>query len=147
MEVTVQLYQGGYNYSNVREARQQAAQARQDVSAARRQAISDAGTAWDQLIAVREEAAINQDRLAVARQAEDGLRFQVRRGLASVQDFISVRESRLAAESAIQSSSRNVLLSEATLLAATGQLTAAALELPVAFYDPKAYLSSFTVKE
>ena len=84
---------------------------------------------------------------AVARRAEDGLSFQVRRGLASVQDFISVRQSRLNAESAIQTSSRNQLVAEASLLAATGQLTAQALELPVAFYDPKAYLSTFTVAE
>ena len=66
-QLSVPLYQGGAEYSAVRQARQQEQQTRKQLDDARRAAIQQATQAWETLVAARATAESTRPRSAPTR--------------------------------------------------------------------------------
>lgn len=126
LALRVPLLTGGLVSSRVREAEAayRAEQFQTDASA--REAIRATDAAWATLGAARGRLDANTKGLAAADLALKGVRAEYGFGLRSTIDILVADQSFRAAQLAVARSRSDLLIAQAALLRATGQLTAAA---------------------
>ncbi|MCB9948407.1 MAG: TolC family outer membrane protein [Rhodospirillaceae bacterium] len=134
-QVTIPLYQAGAVTSQLRQAREQAGQARIDTEDARRGAIEQAISAWEALLT--SQAAI-ESLLAQVRAAEialDGVQQEAAVGSRTVLDVLDAEQELLDARVTLVRAQRDEVVAGFQVLSAIGQLTAPDLALPVNYYE------------
>ncbi|GBR50780.1 secretion system type I outer membrane protein TolC [Acetobacter pomorum DSM 11825] len=138
----IPVYQGGSEYSAVRQAKQQAQAAHREVDVQRRTAAQDAVSNWQKLVAY--QAAINSNRAAIqaGTVALDGVERQAIVGTSTTLEVLQQQQTLLQAQVALVQSLSNMVLSSYNVAAAIGRLTAADLKLNVPLYDDKAYYNA-----
>lgn len=138
----VPVYQGGSEYSAVRQAKQQAQAAHREVDVQRRTAAQDAVSNWQKLVAY--QAAINSNRAAIqaGTVALDGVERQAIVGTSTTLEVLQQQQTLLQAQVALVQSLSNMVLTSYNVAAAIGRLTAADLKLNVPLYDDKAYYNA-----
>lgn len=137
-EVSIPLYQSGQVFSRVREAKQLTNQRRLEVRSARRQARRTAISAWENLQAADSQIAALRQQVEAAEVALRGVRLEHQAGERTVLDILDAEQELLNAEVGLVSAQRDKLVALYQALQAIGQLTAAALDLPVEIYDVEA---------
>jgi outer membrane protein len=142
INLTMPLYQGGAEYSTVRQARQNYQQAVRQTENAVTQAHEQAVSAWDTLIAAR--AAVDSSRIAVrsAEIAVEGIERQALVGSATTQDVLIQQQNLLSAQITLVQNVTSVVTSSYTVANAIGRLTAKDLGLAVPLYDETAYYNA-----
>jgi outer membrane protein len=80
---------------------------------------------------------LNQDQVEANEIAFEGVQQETRVGARTTLDVLNAELELLNARVAFVSSRRNMYVAAYQLLFGTGGLTAAALSLPVKFYDPQ----------
>lgn len=135
--LTVPLYQSGAEYSRVREAKEYANQARMQIIATERQVEENVRVAWEQLRAARSLVKSSKEQVKANEIALEGVRLEAEVGSQTTLDVLNATQELLNARVALASAERDVAVAEFGLLAATGQLTARNLQLPVKYYDPE----------
>lgn len=138
--MTMPLYAGGANHSAVRASKQTLSQSRLNLASTQLTTENSVKAAWERLVAAREALKFAQDNVAALDDALEAVDFQYQRGDATGRDLIDIINERTSALTTVESAHRTVFLAESTLLQATGQMTAAALGLPVDIYDPEEHL-------
>ena len=137
--VTVPLYQGGAEYSQVRQARQDATRLRQVVDDQRRAASSQASTAWETLTSARATVDSVRAQIRAAEIALDGVQREAVVGSRTTLDVLNAEQELLNARVSLVRALANVVTASHSLAQAVGRLTARDLALPVALYDQEAY--------
>ena len=137
--LTVPLYQGGAEYSAVRQARQDATRLRQIVDDQRRTAASQASTAWETLTSARASVDSVRAQIRAAEIALDGVQREAVVGSRTTLDVLNAEQELLNARVSLVRSLANVVNASHSLAQAVGRLTARDLALPVALYDQEAY--------
>jgi outer membrane protein len=139
LNLSVPIYQGGAEYAAIRQARQQELQARNLLVEQRRAAVQLATAGWSGVEAAR--AAIVSGRTAVrANQiAVEGLEREALVGSATTLDVLVAVQNLLNAQTQLVQSLASLISASYQVTAAVGRLTARDLNLPVQFYDEKAY--------
>ncbi|WP_084698259.1 TolC family outer membrane protein [Muricoccus aerilatus] len=137
--VTVPLYQGGAEYSQVRQARQDATRLRQVVDDQRRAASSQASTAWETLGSARATVDSVRSQIRAAEIALDGVQREAVVGSRTTLDVLNAEQELLNARVSLVRALANVVTASHSLAQAVGRLTARDLALPVALYDQEAY--------
>ena len=136
LTVNMPLYQGGANYSRIREAKQTYQQRRfselDTANDVRRQVTS----AWEQLQAARRNLTSNRSAIDSAQQALNGVSEEKKYGARTTRDVLDAEQELFSAETQFIRAQRNEVISAYSLLATMGKLTADGLELRVAKYDP-----------
>jgi outer membrane protein len=133
--VTVPLYQQGAVYSRVREAKQVLQQAQSAVDNQRRVAVETAASSWENLVSSRAEIVARRAQVESAELALDGVRREQEVGSRTVLDVLDAEQELLDARVNLVRAERDLVVASYELKAATGQLTAFDLGLPVTLYD------------
>ncbi|MBO0710521.1 MAG: TolC family outer membrane protein [Acetobacteraceae bacterium] len=137
--VSVPLYQGGAEYSAVRQARQQEQQARKQLDDARRQAIQQATQAWETLIAARATADSTKSQIRANAIALEGVEREALVGSRTTLDVLNAQQALLNSEVTLVQNLVSIITASYTVASAIGRFTAHDLNLPVALYDETAY--------
>lgn len=135
VRVRVPIYQGGVEYSQVRQSKQDAARRKNQVDDANRTAVDDTVQAWESMQSTR--AAIESRKVAVnaAEVALDGVRQESVVGSRTTLDVLDAEQELLDAKVALTRAIRDESVATFQLMAAIGKLTARDLALPVKIYD------------
>jgi outer membrane protein len=137
--LTVPLYQGGAEHSLVRQARQQAQQARAAIDDARLQARQQAQAAWETLAAARAQVDSVRAQIRAAEIALDGVQREAVVGSRTTLDVLNAEQELLIARVNLVQALANVVTASYSLAASVGRLNTRDLSLPVQAYDMEAY--------
>ncbi|PZW50879.1 outer membrane protein [Humitalea rosea] len=137
--LTVPLYQGGAEYSAVRQARQDAVRLRSVVDDQRRTAISQATSAWETLASNRAQVESVRAQIRAAEIALDGVQREAIVGSRTTLDVLNAEQELLTARVSLVRALANVVTASHSLAASIGRLTAQDLALPVQAYDMTEY--------
>ncbi len=132
----VPLYQGGAEYSSIRQAKQTNNQSRMTATQTEREAIEDVTNAWESLAAARASIGSAQDQVRASEIAYEGVRQEAEVGARTTLDVLNAEQELLNSRLTLITNQRNEYVAAYALLAAMGRLTAADLSLPVEIYDP-----------
>ena len=139
VNASVPLYQGGAEYSRVRQARQNVEQSTRLVENARRTSIQAATQAWETLTAAR--ATIESTRAAIrANQvALEGTEREAIVGSRTTLDVLNAQQALLNSQVTLVQNLSSLITASYSVAFAIGRLTARDLNLNVPLYDDTAY--------
>lgn len=138
----VPLYQGGAEYSSIRQAKQTNNQHRMSAAQTEREAVEDVTNAWESLAAARASIKSAEDQVRASEIAYEGVRQEAEVGARTTLDVLNAEQELLNARVTLVTSQRNQYVAAYGLLAAMGRLTAGDLALPVEVYDPVPHADS-----
>ncbi len=135
--LTVPLYQGGAEYSRVREAKELHSQSMLQIASAERGVDENVRNAWEVVRAARASIISSEEQVKANEIALDGVKQEEEVGSQTTLDVLNAEQELLNARVSLVTAQRNLAVAEYGLLAATGQLTGPQLKLPVKYYDAK----------
>lgn len=143
-ELSVPIFNTGAEWSEIRAAREANNRARLSIASRQRQVMRDALHAWYDLVSIRAVRAVNKAQVASLSAAFQGLRKEMGdpKLHRSVTDLLGLRLAHLGARKLLINSQRDEAVTIHRLMAATGNLNAAFLNLPVERYDAEANLKA-----
>ncbi|HSF95891.1 MAG TPA: TolC family outer membrane protein [Thermohalobaculum sp.] len=127
--VTMPLYAGGGNYSNVREAQASAEGASAQITSAMRLAVRNVGVSWANLEVARASIRAGKLEVAAAQLAFEGVREEAKVGARTTLDVLDAEQEVLNARANLVSARRDEYVAAYSLLASIGKLTVAHLGL------------------
>jgi outer membrane protein len=135
-QLSVPLYQGGGEYSTIRQSKEALGQKRLDLDTARDQAQATVVQAWGQLEAAKAQIQATQSQVTAAEIALNGVREEARVGQRTTLDVLNAQQELVNDRVALVSAQRDRVVASYTLLSAVGGLSAQRLGLKVPVYDP-----------
>jgi outer membrane protein TolC len=136
-EVTIPLYQQGQVYSQVREVKQRANQARLNLRGARNTAEENAVSSWEDLQAARAQIESLEEQVRAADIALEGVRQENQVGARTVLDVLDAEQELLNAQVDLVGAQRNEIVAAYSVLQAVGKLNARAIGLDVEVFEPE----------
>jgi outer membrane protein len=140
--VSMPLYQGGSEYSAVRQARQSEQQAHKLVDDSRRTAVQSAVAAWDTLIAARASADSTRAQVRANEIALEGTEREAIVGSRTTLDVLNAQQALLNSQTQLVQNLAQLITASYGVADAIGRLTARDLNLPVPLYDDTAYYNA-----
>lgn len=137
--VSIPLYKGGADYAKTRAAYQTVTQRRLELDDARHKVREAAVRAWQNLLTARAAIKANKSVVAAAALALQGVREENKAGTRTTLDVLDAEQELLNAKVNLVKAEHDEALAILQIKASVGELTAAALDLPVKPYDPKAH--------
>jgi outer membrane protein len=138
-QVSVPLYQGGQEYSAVRQARQTEQQNARLVSDAKRTAVESAIQSWETLVAARAAADSTRAAIRANAIALEGTEREAIVGSRTTLDVLNAQQALLNSRTTLVQNLAQVVTASYQVAAALGRLTARDLALNVPLYDDTAY--------
>jgi outer membrane protein len=132
--LSVPIYQGGSEYSLIRQAKETLGQRRLDFDTARDQVRQQAVQAWGQLEAAKATIESTQAQVQAAEIALNGTREEARVGQRTTLDVLNAQQELVSARSALVTAQRDRVVASYTLLAAVGRLAPEVIGLNVPVY-------------
>lgn len=139
VQLSVPVYQGGTEYSQVRQARQSEQQTNRLVDDARRTAVQTAVNAWETLVAARASAASLREQIRANEIALEGVEREAIVGSRTTLDVLNAQQTLLSSRTNLVQSLAQLVTASFQMAQAVGRLTARDLHLPVPLYDETAY--------
>ncbi len=140
--LSVPIYQGGSEYSAVRQARQSEQQTKKMVDDARRAAVQSAVAAWDTLVAARATAESTRAQIRANEVALEGVEREAIVGSRTTLDVLNAQQALLQSQTLLVQALAQLITASYGVAAAVGRLTAHDLALPVPLYDETAYFNA-----
>lgn len=137
--VQVPLYEAGIVSSQVRQAKQTYAQSRALRDNVRKQAISSAQQALDQLTGARARVTAQRESVVAGQVALDGVKAEFGAGQRTLYDVLQAQQDLFNAQVGRTQAEIDELNASYQVIAAVGKLTARDLKLPVELYDPETH--------
>ncbi len=134
--VTIPLYQGGAEYSRIRQAQALASRARAGITTQARSRQQLAEAAWTELQVARANIRSNREGVEAAQLAFDGVREEAIVGSRTTLDVLDAEQELLDTRTQLVASVRDEFVAAYGLLSTVGRLTAADAGLAVTAYDP-----------
>ena len=135
-QITVPIYQGGGEYSLVRQSKESLAQQRLNLDLVRNQARQAVVQAWGQLQAAKAQIAAAQSQVASSEVALNGVREEARVGQRTTLDVLNAQQALVNARVALVAAQHDRVVASYNLLAAVGRLSPQVLGLATNVYDP-----------
>jgi outer membrane protein len=135
-QVSVPIYQGGSEYSLIRQAKETAGQRRIDLDTARDQVQAAVVTAWGQLEAAKAQILATQAQVAAAEIALNGVREEARVGQRTTLDVLNAQQELVNARTALVTAQHDRVVASYSLLGAVGELNLPKLGIGIELYDP-----------
>ncbi len=142
VNATVPVYQGGAEYSRVRQARQSEQQARRTVDDLRRHAAQQATAGWEMLVAARAAIESTRAQIRANQIALEGVQREAIVGSRTTLDVLNAEQALLNSRVTLVQNLSNLITASYTLTSALGRLTARDLNLNVPLYDDTAYYNA-----
>jgi outer membrane protein len=138
-QLTVPVYQGGAEYSAIRQAKETLGQRRIDLDTARDQARQTAVQSWGQLEAAKANIEATEAQVQAAEIALNGVREEARVGQRTTLDVLNAQQELVNARVSLVTAQRDRVVASYTLLASVGRLSPRTLGLRVPSYDPQVH--------
>jgi outer membrane protein len=139
VNLTVPIYQGGAEYSAVRQARQQQETTQRQLDDARRTAVQNAVQAWETLIAARASANSTREQIRANEVALEGVEREAIVGSRTTLDVLNAQQTLLTSQTSLVQALTQLVNASYAVAMAVGRLTARDMHLPVPLYDETAY--------
>jgi outer membrane protein len=134
-QLSVPIYQGGAEYSAIRQAKETLGQKRLDMDAARDQVRQTIVQSWGQLEAAKANIDATTSQVQAAEIALNGVREEARVGQRTTLDVLNAQQELVNARVALVTAQRDRVVASYTLLAAVGRLAPEVLGLHVPVYS------------
>src|SRR5262245_57353497 len=135
-QVSVPIYQGGSEYSLIRQSKETLGQRRIDVDTQRDAIQQTVVQSWGQLEAAKAQIVATQAQVAASEIALNGVREEARVGQRTTLDVLNAQQELVNARVSLVTAQRDRVVSSYTLLSSVGRLNAGVLGLKVPTYDP-----------
>jgi outer membrane protein len=134
--VSVPIYQGGAEYSAIRQAKETLGQRRLDLDVSRDQVRQTVVQSWGQLDAAKANIDATQAQVQAAEIALNGVREEARVGQRTTLDVLNAQQELVNARVSMVTAQRDRVVASYTLLSAVGRLSPEVLGLRVPVYQP-----------
>ena len=135
-QLTVPIYQGGGEYSAIRQNKETLGQQRLTLDINRDQARATVVQSWGQLDAAKAQIESTTAQVNAAEIALEGVREEARVGQRTTLDVLNAQQELVNARVALVTAQHDRVVASYTLLAAVGTLSMQRLGLNVVIYDP-----------
>jgi outer membrane protein len=135
-QLSVPIYQGGGEFSLIRQAKETVGQKRIDLDTARDAVQANVTTTWAQLEAAKAQIYATQTQVASAEIALNGVREEARVGQRTTLDVLNAIIALVNARTALVTAQHDRVVASYTVLAGVGELNLPKLGLNIPLYDP-----------
>jgi outer membrane protein len=137
--LSVPIYQGGAEYSLIRQAKETLGQKRIDLDTARDTVRQSVVQAWGQLQAAKANIDATEAQVQAAGIALNGIREEARVGQRTTFDVLTAQQTLVNARVAVVTAQHDYVVASYTLLSSVGRLSPEVLGLHVPVYDPQVH--------
>jgi outer membrane protein len=134
--LTIPIFQGGVEYSTIRQTKETLGQQRLSLDVNRDQARATVVQSWGQLDAAKAQIEATTAQVNAAEIALNGVREEARVGQRTTLDVLNAQQELVNARVALVTAQHDRVVASYTLLAAVGSLSMQRLGLDVVVYDP-----------
>lgn len=134
--LTIPIYQGGSEYSAIRQNKEGVGQQRLNLDQVRDQARANVVQYWGQLDATKAQTAASERQVTYSERALKGVRDEAQVGQRTTLDVLNAMQAQLNARVDLINAQHDRVLASYNLLGGVGRLSATVLGLPVQIYDP-----------
>ncbi|BBC00129.1 TolC family type I secretion outer membrane protein [Bradyrhizobium elkanii USDA 61] len=139
VQLSVPLYQGGAEYSLIRQSKESLAQQRLVLEQTRDQARANVVTAWGQLVAGKSQVASAQAQVTASEIALNGVREEAKAGQRTTLDVLNAQQALVNARNALVTAQHDRVVASYNVLSAVGRLSPQVMGLSTNVYDPSVH--------
>nr|WP_208605485.1 TolC family outer membrane protein [Methylobacterium tarhaniae] len=136
-QLTVPLYQGGAEYAQIRQAKEQVGQTRLQAELTRDQVRAGIVTAWGALEAAKARVIASQAQVQANEVALNGVREEARVGQRTTLDVLNAQQELLTARVSLIAAQRDRVVGSYQVVQTVGRLTTRFVAVPVTQYSAK----------
>ena len=134
-QLAVPIYQGGAEYSLIRQSKESLAQQRLVLEQTRDQTRANTVTAWGQLVAGKAQVASAQSQVTASEIALNGVREEAKAGQRTTLDVLNAQQALVNARVALVTAQHDRVVASYAVLSAVGRLSPQVLGLSTTVYD------------
>jgi len=138
-QLSVPIYQGGAEYSLIRQSKETLAQQRLVLEQTRDQTRANTVTAWGQLVAGKAQVASAQAQVTASEIALNGVREEAKAGQRTTLDVLNAQQALVNARVALVTAQHDRVVASYAVLTAVGRLSPQVLNLATTVYDPSVH--------
>jgi outer membrane protein len=138
-QVSVPIYQGGAEYSLIRQSKETLAQQRLVLETTRDQTRANTVSAWGQLVAGKAQVASAQAQVQASEIALNGVREEAKAGQRTTLDVLNAQQTLVNARVALVTAQHDRVVASYSVLSTIGRLSPQVLNLPTTTYDPSVH--------
>jgi outer membrane protein len=138
-QVSVPVYQGGAEYSLIRQSKESLAQQRLNLEQVRDQTRASVVQAWGQLVAGKAQVASAQSQVSASEIALNGVREEAKAGQRTTLDVLNAQQALVNARVALVTAQHDRVVASYAVLNSVGRLSPQVLKLGTTVYDPSVH--------
>ncbi|MBC7584704.1 TolC family outer membrane protein [Tardiphaga sp. vice352] len=138
-QISVPIYQGGAEYSLIRQSKETLAQQRLVLEQTRDQTRASVVQAWGQLQAGKAQVSSAQAQVQASEIALNGVREEARAGQRTTLDVLNAQQALVNARNSLVIAQHDRVVASYAVLNAVGRLSPAVLKLSTTVYDPSVH--------
>jgi outer membrane protein len=138
-QLSVPVYQGGAEYSLIRQSKETVAQQRLNLEQVRDQTRANTVTAWGQLVAGRAQVSSAQAQVTASEIALNGVREEAKAGQRTTLDVLNAQQALVNARVALVTAQHDRVVASYAVLNSVGRLSPKVLNLATSVYDPSVH--------
>jgi outer membrane protein len=138
-QITAPIYQGGAEYSLIRQSKENLAQQRLVLEQTRDQTRANTVTAWGQLVAGKAQVASAQAQVTASEIALNGVREEAKAGQRTTLDVLNAQQALVNARVALVTAQHDRVVASYAVLSSVGRLSPQVLNLRTTVYDPSVH--------
>jgi outer membrane protein len=139
VQASVPIYQGGAEYSLIRQSKENLAQQRLNLETTRDQTRANTVTAWGQLEAGKAQVRSAQAQVTASEVALNGVREEAKAGQRTTLDVLNAQQALVNARVALVTAQHDRVVASYSVLNAIGRLSPQVLNLATTTYDPSVH--------
>jgi outer membrane protein len=138
-QVSVPIFQGGAEYSLIRQSKETLAQQRLVLEQTRDQTRANTVTAWGQLVAGKAQVASAQSQVTASEIALNGVREEAKAGQRTTLDVLNAQQALVNARVALVTAQHDRVVASYAVLNSVGRLSPQVMNLATNVYDPSVH--------
>jgi outer membrane protein len=138
-QLSIPLYQGGAEYSLIRQSKETLAQQRLALEQTRDATRANVVTAWGQLVAGKAQVQSAQAQVTASEIALNGVREEAKAGQRTTLDVLNAQQALVNARVALVTAQHDRVVASYAVLNAIGRLSPQVLNLQTVTYDPSVH--------
>jgi len=138
-QLSIPIYQGGAEYSLIRQSKETLAQQRLVLEQTRDQTRANVVTAWGQLVAGKAQVQSAQAQVTASEIALNGVREEAKAGQRTTLDVLNAQQALVNARVALVTAQHDRVVASYSVLNTVGRLSPQVLNLQTVTYDPSVH--------
>jgi outer membrane protein len=138
-QLSIPVYQGGAEYSLIRQSKETLALQRLFLEQTRDQTRANVVTAWGQLVAGKAQVASAQSQVTASEIALNGVREEAKAGQRTTLDVLNAQQALVNARVALVTAQHDRVVASYSVLNNVGRLSPQVLNLATTVYDPSVH--------